>query len=196
MDREKSHKEVRKLRKPGLLVIIIFLTFQTAHAQIEGVSEGDRVKITAPSVKSGNIKGAVITLKDSFLIVSEKDTTFTISYESIRRLQVSEGEKLAIGKGALIGGLSGALTVGMISLATNETCDEDEWCLIEFTGAQAFGMGAIIGGLGGMAAGALIGAFITIDRWEKVPVTLSMNPYQSSNQLTENQSILTIKFIF
>ncbi|WP_237854823.1 hypothetical protein [Rhodohalobacter sulfatireducens] len=176
--------------------LLIILSFQLAEAQIEGISEGDRVKVTAPSVKSGNIKGAIITLEDSFLTVSEKDTTFTISYESIRRLQVSEGEKLAIGKGALIGGLSGALTVGMISLATNETCDEDEWCIIEFTNAEAFGIGALIGGLGGMAAGALIGAFITIDRWEKVPVTLSMNSYQSRYQLTENRSILTIQFIF
>lgn len=85
LDREKDYKEGRKLRKSGSIVIIIFLTFQTAGAQVQGISEGDRVKITAPSIKSGNIKGAVLTLESSFLTVSESDTTFTVDYSSIRR---------------------------------------------------------------------------------------------------------------
>ncbi|NBC05029.1 MAG: hypothetical protein GVY20_15200 [Bacteroidetes bacterium] len=195
---KKENDVIRKIfeRNLYLAFLLIIFSFQLAEAQIEGISEGDRVKVTAPSVKSGNIKGAIITLEDSFLTVSESDTTFTVDYSSIRSLKVSKDEKLAIGKGALIGGLSGALTVGMISLATNEPCDEDEWCIIEYTNAEAFGIGALIGGLGGMAAGALIGAFITIDRWEKVPVTLSMNPYEHKYWLAENRTVLTIRFIF
>lgn len=180
----------------GFAILVIFFAFQTAVAQIEGVREGDRVKISAPVVTSGNIIGTVSTLENSFFTVVEKDTIFTVDYGSIRSLKISEGEKLAIGKGALIGGLGGALTVGMISLATNESCDEDEWCLFEFTGPQAFGIGALVGGLGGMAAGAFVGAFITIDRWKKVPVDLSMNPYQSRYPLANNRARLSLKITF
>lgn len=196
MNREKAFLRGRFVQRLGFAVLFIFLTFQTAEAQIEGVKEGDRVKIRAPIVTTGNIIGTVSKLENSFLTVAQTDTTLTFDYSDIKSLKVSKGEKLAIGKGALIGGLSGALTVGMISLASNESCDEDEWCLIEFTGPEAFGVGALIGGLGGMAAGAFIGAFITIDRWEKVPVAISMNPYGSRYRIADNRAILSIKIIF
>ncbi|MDR9363740.1 MAG: hypothetical protein RI575_00255 [Balneolaceae bacterium] len=196
MNREKTYFVERRIKSYGIAAFGFLLAFQTAVAQNTDISEGDRVKISAPSVKSVTIKGTILTVENSFLRVSEKDTTFNIPYKSIRSLRKSKGEKLAIGRGALIGGFSGALTLGLISMTSNESCEEDEWCIIEYTNAEAFGIGALIGGLGGMAAGALIGTFNTIDRWEKVPITLSMNSYQSRYQLTENRSILTIQFIF
>lgn len=197
MNREKAFPAKRFLQRSGFTILAIFFAFQTAVAQIESVKEGDRVKISAPVVKSTTIIGTVSTLENSFLTVAEKDTIFIVDYGSIRSLKVSKGDKLAIGKGALIGGVSGALTVGMISLASNESCDEDEeWCLIEFTGPQAFGIGALLGGLGGFAAGAFIGAFITIDRWEKVPVSVSMNPYPLNYFLSDNRAGLSLKITF
>ena len=163
----------------GFLLLILFKPFE-AFAQVEGVEIGERVRITAPTVQPGKIKGTVASFTASTMTLSLRDTTLLIPYASIQKAEVMNGRKRNIGKGALIGAASGAVALGIVSAATNKPCGDGDWCFFEMSNAEAFGFGALIGALGGAVNGAIIGTFIKTDRWEEVPVRISVAVIPSS----------------
>lgn len=193
MDQEVFTKKINILRSTLFLLLFASFSFSQVYAQTEGVKEGDRVRVTAPTVKSGKIKGTVSSLSSEVLLVSVKDTIIFIPNESIRKLEISDGKKRNIGKGAIIGGISGGVFLGIVSLATNEPCKEGEWCFFEMSNREAFGFGALAGALGGGLNGAIIGTFIKTNRWKKVPVSVSINRIKSANSYLAGEPVLSIR---
>lgn len=179
------HKRLTITRGLASLLLFLWLISSTAFAQVHGVDKGDRVRITAPNVQTGKIKGTVDSFSSSMLTLSSRDTTLSIPFESIRTLEVSTGEKRNIGRGALIGATSGAVALGILLAATNKPCEDGDWCFFEMTDAEAFGFGALAGSLGGAVNGAIIGTFVKTDRWKKVPVRISVavSPSTGNNRV-------------
>lgn len=162
------------------LVIVLLVTSPAAHAQMEGIRVGDRIKITVPSVSKKSIIGTVGSTSSTAVELVTKKNKLVIPNTSIEELYLRQGKKGNAGKGALIGALTGGLVLGITTAATNPTpdpCDPyiDFLCgAFEISDAEAFAMGALVGTLGGAAIGALIGAGIQTDRWKRVPVMIAV----------------------
>lgn len=196
MDQEIFIKKINILCRISFLLLYASFSFSRVHAQTEGVKEGDRIRVTAPTVESGKIKGTVSSFTSEMLMVSVKDTTLFIPNISIRKLEISTGQKRNTGKGAIIGAVSGGLILGIVSVATNKPCREGDWCFFEMSDGEAFGFGALAGALGGAANGAIIGTFIKTDRWKEVPLNIVIKRMQSTNSYLAREPVISVKISF
>ncbi len=167
------------------VLVYTFLMTSSASAQIAGVDKGERIRITAPTIQPGKIKGSIDSFSASTITLSVKDSSLVIPYVSIQKAEIVNGRKRNTGRGALIGAPIGALALGIISAVSNEPCDDESWCFFEMSDAEAFGFGALVGALGGAINGAIIGTFVKTDRFEEVPVQISaaVFPTDGSNRI-------------
>jgi hypothetical protein len=85
---------------------------------------------------------------------------------SVSGIQVIRGRKPARGRGAAIGALAGGV-VGLVGSLT--TYDESKDFFELGGGVNAALSGLLYGGLGA-GVGLLVGNFVTIDRWQDVPL--------------------------
>ncbi len=160
------------------------------QGQIEGVKNGDRVKIFA-TVNERPIKGTVTSLSPTVLTVVLKDTTLLLPYAVIQKMEISSGKKRNFGKGALIGSVMGGLMLGGMAAYKKQHCNDDEWCFNPgFVGG--FKAGAIYGGI----LGGFIGIMSKSDRWEEVPFKISAGIAPTSFKKPGIESELTIWFTF
>ncbi len=165
--------EERNVIKNLFRILIIGLTLilpSETFAQTDGVKNGDRVKILASAINEKPIKGTVVEISSSVLAIKTKNSTFFIPYSAVNRLAISKGRKRAVGRGALtgmgLGGLTGA--------ASYSECTDEGFMSCMFRSSSrgnAFLRGVLIGGL----LGGITGIFIKIDRWERLPVKVSMS---------------------
>lgn len=165
--------------KPIIAVITVCLFFLTlpnaAGAQIAKVKKGDIIRISAPALSDSLITGQVdsITAAAIRLVPTPAGAWQSeIPLASIARLELRKAVRRT-GRGAVVGAGIGAFTLGMIAMASNQPCNSDEWCLLEFSSAEAF----LLGAAGGAVSGALIGAVIgnTQKRmtWKEIPLEVS-----------------------
>ncbi len=90
------------------------------QAQSESLKNGDRIKISAPSVNKKTITGTVIMRSDTDTAIHiSKDSTYYFTNSLIENLWVSMGKKRNTGKGARIGAVSGGLILGIATAAAN-----------------------------------------------------------------------------
>lgn len=167
-----------------LTVGLAFLLPTTVHAQINGLKSGDRIKLSlsAHTASQRTMVGTVAGISPSVITLTTKDSTYYFTNSLIEHLWVSEGKRRNTGRGALIGAISGGLILGITTAATNpdpDPCNEDSslFCGIapEFSDSEAFVIGAVVGIFGGCAAGAIIGAVIRTERWERLPLNVSVD---------------------
>lgn len=168
---------------------LTFLYSSISQAQMQSIKEGDRVRIYAPTVSKRAVTGMIDSISPSAIAVMTKKSTVVIPNTSISRLSVSRGKKRNIGKGIGIGAVSGGLILGITTLATNpppDQCGSDSelFCgTFEISDGEAFTIGAVLGVLAGGAIGAIVGAATQTDRWEKIPVKVSIEMAPSYTDL-------------
>lgn len=196
MDQKISTRKVKAYHCIFLFMIFSSLSISQVYAQIGGLKEGDRVRVTAPAIQTGKIKGTVSSLSPDILAVSNSDTTIFIPNTAICELEISRGKKRNTGKGAIIGAVSGAVFLGVLSVATNEPCKENEWCFIELSTGEALGFGAFLGALGGGLNGAIIGTFIKTDRWKEVPLDVSVSLLPPGSTQSKNIPSISVRLTF
>lgn len=165
---------MNKALKSGILLVCAICLSVTTSAQIKGVIIGDSVRVTAQSLYYREITGVVTNMTGEFISISGKDQ-LEIPIETIQKLEIQK-EVRNTGRGALIGaGVSGAIG-GIIAVAGNESCEPDEWCVLEFSDGEAFLMGTAVGLLPGALVGAIIGANTKRTKWKNVPLDLKAEP--------------------
>jgi hypothetical protein len=125
-----------------------------------GVSAGSRVRVTAPEVSPGPMKGTVASLTaDSLLLTRGGGASLQIDTRTVRALSVSAGHNRwgwalrGAGVGFLVGGVAGGRAGGQ----------QDNSGL----GALA---GFIAGVIVGTPLGAGVGALAAPERWTPVPL--------------------------
>lgn len=169
---------MKKLIPSVAILVYLFYISGTATAQIKGVKEGDQIRITAPSVSDNKITGIILNISKSMIRISNENYQYPelkwidIPLESIDQLEVRKTVRKT-GRGALVGAGIGGVTLGILTMASNEPCEPDEWCFIEFSDGEAFLMGAALGGLAGALTGAIVGSTIKTVGWKQVPFTIT-----------------------
>lgn len=151
--------------------------------QEASIGPGHRVRASAPSISANWVVGTVLEVRTDtcFLAVEGHASPYSLPFTSIRRLEISRGERTSSSKGARIGALAGAalgLLVG-VEIGTTEheraSCADLEYSLFECrpeTKTDLAVVGAFTVGLGGLGAatGALIGFASKSERWDVVPL--------------------------
>jgi|SRR6056297_1903707 len=190
---------VKRIGRYLISCLVLMVLFQSAAmAQISSLNTGDKVRIFAPDVYTSAIKGTIYYINTTDVILESGVYRYTIPLNSIERLDVSLGRKKRTGRGALIGLSSGALLGALISLATYEECNSDEFmgCLFHFNKGESALLGATAGGFVGLIVGTVSGYSIKTDKWERIPVFVSMN-FQSvpAQKLSLSQvPVVSLKF--
>ena len=151
-----------------------------ARAQSDLLDAGDRVRITVTSRSPSRVIGTLVAFTPSSVTIATEQETLYIQKASIEQLAVSLGKKRNTIRGALVGGATGGIVLGMTALADSPPdnpcvsipgfiCGRDE-----VINARAVISKTIMGVVTGAAAGAMIGTFIRTDRWEKCPLQVSL----------------------
>jgi len=144
----------------------------TAQSQLPLV-QGDRIRMTAsgsPSHKAECVGRYMEVRQDTLAAqcwLSGRRTweEFNVPLQSIDRLEISQGKKSNVGKGALIGALAGAgfgLAVGIGAAA-----EDDGW--FDY-GAEVIPLAMLGGAFWGTAFGLVIGALTPGEKWAEIPL--------------------------
>jgi len=150
-----------------LLTVVLTLSPAILYAQSDSLYQGDTIRVTAPNYLGGRIVGKLMGLRNDSLQLHIHKRDFFILLRRIAKLEVARGKKRNTGKGALIGGFSGGLGLG-ITFAIAASGEQEGWFII--TPEQAFVGGFFVGSLFGGLTGAIIGSGIESTRWVKVPL--------------------------
>jgi hypothetical protein len=113
--------------------------------------------------------GKLVALRGDTLFVDVGGSNPTpVALSRVSTVEISHGTKSNAGKGALIGGLSGAALGGaaMAGACSAEILGEEASC-----GGSEVAGGVVLFGLGGAAAGALIGALARSEGWQQIPLS-------------------------
>ncbi len=157
-----------------LVAILAFVPLASATAQEPPpVKVGDRVRVTAPDVRSAGIVQLLTTdslvMHPEYVFVMRPENVapnrLAIPLASVTRLELSMPAGSQAGQGALYGlaiGVFGGSVVGFAACEGN-----DFFVDVASTCALA---GAVILGAGGALVGAILGAMISGTRWEEVPL--------------------------
>lgn len=145
-----------------------------AAQQLPAVQPGHRVRLTLQpdprSHRATRIIGTLMRLDaDSIAVYDEaRLAVVTAAWEAARRLEASRGRRSYAGRGALIGlaaGAGGGIATGLLVCGGgNCSSSGGDWQSLVVGG---LGLG---GGLAGAGIGTLVGAMLSGERWETVPL--------------------------
>jgi hypothetical protein len=137
---------------------------------------GARIRVTASVREPGRFTGTLLRVDQDSLHLETRNGAFVIPRSRITRIEVSRGQKSALGKGLKWGFLGGALAGAVVStlVCTTNTCQFIE-------GPDAPGvwipLGTAIGAAGGTIVGLVIGALSHTERWERLSAPPSTSFY-------------------
>jgi hypothetical protein len=160
---------MRGILSSGVLVAALLGSAGSMTAQVAEVSPGARIRFRAPPVVATRVTGTVLERHaDTLRVGPEKGSPFTVPIGAFTTLEVSKGKSRA--DGAKVGALwsVGFYALYALALASGgDSCDGSTTCgntkhptageLVAFTAA-------------GAVPGAVIGALIGRERWERVPL--------------------------
>ena len=135
-----------------------------AAQDVPPVTRGMRVRVWAPQLPDEKQAGTLVDLRGDTLFLQAEHDTVGIPRASLTRLEISRGQRLHTGEGALLGftiGAGAGALVGLVA-ANGQNCD-----------GGCGGLGALlIGGIGagaGLIIGTVVGGNMKTDCWEEVP---------------------------
>lgn len=164
-----------------LLMCMLFLFIQVeAEAQVNGISKGDRVKVTIKGNSQERFAGYVVEQSSFAILLRHNKTNMSLPLNTIESIYVKRGDKRRTGLGIGIGLVSGAIIGALHTKKPNYEKD------LFFPGLDNFvrvSGGAVIGSL----TGALIGSMFKAKRWLPIPFSHSLTNRQ---KITHNSIIL------
>jgi len=120
---------------------------------------GSRIRLAAPTILQGRVKGRLVAEDQSTLTVEIDDRVpVRVPREAITSLDISTARQRQWRKGALIGVAVGAATIAALA-------DDGPYCNPDSGFCMSRGEGAAAGAVVGALYGAGIGALIKSDRW-------------------------------
>lgn len=160
---------------PAYALALLLLPAVSPAAGQAPLAAGTRIRLQFPESPVSDrpqwTAGALVSWDAQAIVLAlESGEELRVESDAVSQVQFSQGMRRAVWKGAWIGGLAVGAPVGIAAFATELGCTEEpgDWfgCFNPVAvGIVVFGMGAIVGG----AAGALIGAFIPVERWRDAP---------------------------
>lgn len=167
-----------KLLRYSIVLLIVALAPTLLQAQAaQGLQRGDEVRVHAPSLRNGRIRGMVMKYEGDLLEVRDATTgeVVPIPITQIERLARSRGIDRghstwrAVKIGAFVGGGGGAVSGPLI--AATRAPD----AFVEVIAASA-----LVGTLAGAGAGAVLGSLFPQEQWQRfrtpITPTLSVTP--------------------
>ena len=157
---------------PTITLLVLAHTLGTsteaAAQDTPPIAVGERVRVSTASGATyvglvGMVTSAVIEVQD------EEGSRSSVPLSTVRRLEVSRGQKSNASAGAFIGFVTGAITGALIG----GSLGDDPPLLSEaffFSAGEKAGIGFLLGAGGGAIIGALIGEAVHSDRWVEVPL--------------------------
>jgi hypothetical protein len=133
----------------------------SADAQLASLIPGVRARMRAPGSFNGRLTGMVTNrTADSLSIAMENGVPVQLPLSALTSVDISRGESRSRGamKGAIWGGGVGLLS-GLFSDSGGDSCTKNCASRGEIMAAGVLGLGA---------TGALIGAFVQSERWERL----------------------------
>ncbi len=165
-----------------LVAILAFVPLASATGQVQQppIERGARVRVTTPpppcptwytSCTRDSLRryvGTFVEWKADTLVVETKGHTLALLWDSVTKLEVSQGQKRNTREGALMGLLVGGVAGAVIAAAIYEEYECGHLCFVD---PATIPMAVAVGvGLGGVAVGATIGSLIKTDRWQEAPL--------------------------
>lgn len=139
---------------------------QTAWPGEWPVAAGSRIRIQAPVLGDKRQTATVVAATSDSLSFRSRATDMSVATSQITTLEIAQGTRTQVGKGALMGFLIGAFSGAAIGVATYDPC---EACFIDFDRSGTALLSGILGAGVGTVVGALAG-LRRVDNW--VPVRL------------------------
>lgn len=174
----------------GLAILVIAALPLTILAQPGNIEVGDKVKIHAPTYYQGSVKGWVEEMSEYGMMISDGDKQMTISYDAIRRIKVSDGQKSRWSLGMGLGLIPGVL-VGLMTMESR--CNtEVSSCYLDFTDLEN-GIRVMRGAAIGMFVGSLVGAGFKTDRWKPVSLDLKIDQRLGSKDALDLHPVMTLR---
>ncbi len=155
-----------RLANGGLQLVMSLAVCVPLGAQDSSqVSQGSRVRVTAPSLAARPMVGWIDAVGPTTLtLVIRGDSVAVVPLDAVDRLELSVKRwnrgtrvKHAAGIGAILGVVSGAL----VGLMVSADCIDGQWC---FRGLEILGY-AMLGGLALGGVGAVVGASQPTEQW-------------------------------
>ena len=140
------------------------------------VEVGQRVRVMTAGT-TGWLTGTVVRLQDDTLVLSRPtgEASAAIPVSTLTRLQISEGRRSQVGKGAVIGGFSLAAVGAVVGFAVCSGSGDQNLNDKALTCGLLLGAGS---GAGGAILGALVGAGVHSERWRAISLNLSLSTVQ------------------
>ncbi len=170
------------MRCVGLLIVGVLalplIPPAVADAQSPLLRRGARLRISSPELAMDDmVVGMVATKPDTLLVehvqptmsggrVLEDTVISAVSISGITKLEVSQGRRSNLDRGAWIGGLIGA-GAGMLVGITAAGFDYGGWW---DPGAEVIPTTMLVGGAWGAVVGLVVGSFSHRDDWQEVPL--------------------------
>ena len=159
---------------PTITLLVLAHTLGTsteaAAQDTPPIAVGERVRVSTASGATyvglvGMVTSAVIEVQD------EEGSRSSVPLSTVRRLEVSRGQKSNASAGAFIGFVTGAITGALIGGSLGDDPpffggDEP----FPFSAEKKAFIGFLLGGAGGAIIGKLIGEAVHSDRWVEVPL--------------------------
>ncbi len=159
----------RRAAGNAALLLLGFTSLPAADTTF--VHRGDRVRLQAPRISSGQLVGAVTELEgDTLVLLSEGGgSTISIPTSALEQIAVSQGMKSNAILGLIVGaGVGMASAAGLAIWACNA---DDDGC----TSGQVVGAGLALTAIGAGLGGG-IGALIKTERWREASIPASPPP--------------------
>jgi len=132
----------------------------------QALKSGDRLRVTF-ALGGPRIEATFLSYDADSLRFAPRDTALlsrhALAFTEIQVLQAYRGRRPATGRGALIGALAGAAVGAVLVSANPGECEPAFSC-------AAFG--AVVVGGGGLVLGAILGAVLGHDHWERLTIPL------------------------
>ncbi len=145
------------------LLAMFAVSVSSAEAQLANLIPGVRARIRAPGSVSGRLTGTVINrTADSLSIAMENGVPVQLPFSALTSVEISRGKSRSKGamKGAIWGGGVGLLS-GFFSDSGEPNCTSNCVSRGEVVAAGVLGLGL---------TGAVIGAFVQSEHWDRLDV--------------------------
>lgn len=160
--------EVNNMNKV-LIILISLISFFCAneklYAQLDSLSNGDRIRITATKYFFQPTIATFEKLHSDSLFLNINNRTLAIPVNLIKKLEVSKKQKRNTITGIIVGSLAGGVVLG-IAMHFEEQQAEG----FGKVGQPGFWGGFAYGALLGGGVGALIGSQVKSEKWEQISI--------------------------
>lgn len=148
-----------------ILLTSLFSPESKLFAQLDSLSQGNLIRITAPKYFYHPITCTFDMMKSDSIFFKMNSRTSAIPIQYLQKVELSKGKKRYTVTGVIAGSVFGGLILGVSMNAAEQNAEG-----YGKAGQPGFWGGFAVGALIGGGIGALIGHKIQSDRWKEIAI--------------------------